>query len=59
MTEIQIADPSLVRCKAIAERIKGLFPNRASISQPIPHRKKPTWTVIYVDIHPELRGVRP
>lgn len=58
--EIMVSGPRLAEVKYEAERIRGLFPNKASISAPQAHRTKKGWSLIYVDILDRaLEGVKP
>jgi len=50
---IMVQGPTTAGTVDEAERIKRLYPNRASVSRPIPHTKRHGWWVCYVDVYPQ------
>lgn len=52
-TRTRIQGPLMVGTTNEAERIKRLYPNRVSVSRPLPHAKRSGWWVVYVDVFPQ------
>jgi hypothetical protein len=50
---IMVQGPSASGTVGEAERIKGLYPNRASVSRPLPHNRRCGWWVVYIDVYPK------